>query len=128
MKKEKHIPTQAEVLEVLTELATQQELSNFKIGLFGSYARNNYSSRSDIDIIFRELNEPENPLSALSTTAFIRKFIREKLHKSVELLEYYDVYIEDSEDEEDKEASISVLRRAVDSEVIWIGCTQEPRA
>ena len=41
MKKEKHIPTQAEVLEVLTELATQQELSNFKIGLFGSYARNN---------------------------------------------------------------------------------------
>lgn len=128
MKKEKHIPTQAEVLEVLTELATQPELSNFKIGLFGSYARNNYNSRSDIDIIFRELNEPENPLSALSTTAFIRKFIREKLHKSVDLLDYYDVYIEDSEDEEDKEFSISLLRRAVDSEVIWIGCTQEPRA
>ena len=89
---------------------------------------NNYNSRSDIDIIFRELNEPENPLSALSTTAFIRKFIREKLHKSVDLLDYYDVYIEDSEDEEDKESSISLLRRAVDSEVIWIGCTQEPRA
>lgn len=54
MRKEKHIPTQAEVLEVLTELATRPELSNFKIGLFGSYARNNYNSRSDIDIIFRE--------------------------------------------------------------------------
>ena len=91
MRKEKHIPTQAEVLEVLTELATRPELSNFKIGLFGSYARNNCNSRSDIDIIFRELNEPENPLSALSTTAFIRKFIREKLHKSVDLLDYYDV-------------------------------------
>ena len=39
-----------------------------------------------------------------------------------------DFYIEDSEDEEDKESSISLLRRAVDSEVIWIGCTQEPRA
>ena len=36
MKKEKHIPTQAEVLEVLTELATQPELNNFKIGLLGS--------------------------------------------------------------------------------------------
>ena len=53
MRKEKHIPTQAEVLEVLTELATRPELSNFKIGLFGSYARNNYNSRTSFLLYWR---------------------------------------------------------------------------
>ena len=44
--------TQFEILSVLSELISFNELNSVRIGLFGSYSRNEQKEDSDIDIVY----------------------------------------------------------------------------
>ncbi len=53
-----------------------------KIGLFGSYARNEYTEKSDIDILI-ELDSHTNDI--FEKKQELRKYLEENLHKNVDI-------------------------------------------
>lgn len=81
-----NIPTQSEVLAVLNEIAQLPELSNCRIGLFGSYARNTYNKRSDIDIVYKT-----GDTEYLESRYKLEDLVKKKLHRPCSFVNYYDL-------------------------------------
>lgn len=97
---ETEIPIRGKVTVVIqqeTENVTQQQILSFlkenisewrklysieKIGIFGSFARNEQTSDSDIDIIIKF---SENPKNVFNSKNKIREVIEDKFKKKVDL-------------------------------------------
>jgi predicted nucleotidyltransferase len=76
--------TRADILNFLKEIQLRFRTENHisKIGLFGSYARNEQKQNSDIDLIF-EFNENANHLFATKET--VRELISKQFGTNVDL-------------------------------------------
>lgn len=114
------------ILNELKDISTDEKLSNVQIGLFGSYARNTFNKRSDIDIVFKVLNDNLDT-DELEVMWFIEDHIKDVFHKSCDVANYN---VLKARYEEINADCIQNNRRPMDSDslfstlerdVIWIG-------
>lgn len=62
------------------------ELSGCQIGLFGSYARNTYTRRSDIDVVYKTADT-----EYLESRYELEDLVKQKLHRPCSFVNYYDL-------------------------------------
>ena len=80
------MPTKNEIIDYLTEYKqkNQDKLYIEKLGLFGSFARDEQSQSSDIDVVV-EFSKPN-----LFTQAGIMEDLKEKFHIDVDVIALWD--------------------------------------
>lgn len=102
----------------MNNLVNDSEFQNIQFGLFGSYARNQQSSLSDIDIVLKGAETLLLVYDGIEEK--IKAYIRETLNLNCDVLDYADL---EADYEEAKELGIEefTLKLEVDKEVIWIG-------
>lgn len=105
------------VLAVLKELSQTEKMQGIQIGLFGSYARNDQSKLSDIDIVLKA----QRPLLLIEDEyeEFIKEFIYQKLHCECDVVDYADL-VEDYKLYEKENLGEYTIKRNVDREAIMI--------
>ena len=110
--------TTESVINALTDFSKEPMCGDIKLGLFGSYARDEQSALSDIDIVIKG----NKPLLLVydGIEGMIQNYINEKLGLECDVVDYADLELDY---EEAKELGIEefTLKSEVDKEVIWIG-------
>jgi predicted nucleotidyltransferase len=66
----------------MNKLIFKEKYNIIKIGLFGSYARNEYTETSDVDILI-ELDS--NTKDIFEKKQELRKYLEENLHKKIDI-------------------------------------------
>ncbi len=105
------------VMEELYNLANDEKLSNIQIGLFGSFARNEQTDNSDIDVVLKGTK----PLLLVydGIEGILQTHIKAKLGLECDVVDYADL---EADYEEAKEMGIEkyTLKPIIDREAIWI--------
>lgn len=106
------------VINILKTIAKDSRLENIQLGLFGSFARNDHSTASDVDVVLKSAS----PLLLVydGIEDMIQGYVKENLGLACDVIDYTDL---EMDYEEAKELGIEeyTLKPTVDKEVIWIG-------
>lgn len=106
------------IIKILNNIANDSLFNNVQIGLFGSYARDEQTNLSDIDIVLKSTQ----PLLLIydGIEYKLQTYIKETLGINCDVIDYSDLQ---ADYEEAKELGIEeyTLKPAVDREAIWIG-------
>ena len=106
------------IITILYDISKDTQFSNIQIGLFGSYARDEQTEHSDIDIVLKG----NKPLMLVydGIENKIQTYIKENLGIDCDVVDYFDL---EADYEEAKELGIEeyTLKSTIDREAIWIG-------
>ncbi len=108
---------QETVINVLSDLAKDKKLGGIQIGLFGSYARNEQTNVSDIDVVLKGTKPLLLIYDGIEDT--VQTFIKVQLGLECDIVDYADLEVDY---EEAKELGIEefTLKPVIDREAIWI--------
>lgn len=111
------VNTRDSVIQILHNIANDRQFSNIQMGLFGSYARNEQTNDSDVDIVLKS----SKPLLLVydGIEDRLQSYVKENLGLKCDVLDYSDL---EADYEEAKELGIEefTLKPAVDREAIWV--------
>lgn len=106
------------IIKILNNISNENQFNNIQIGLFGSFARNEQTEHSDVDLVLKSTH----PLYLVydGIEAKLQTYVKEKLGINCDVVDYSDL---ESDYEEAKELGIEdyTLKPTVDREAIWIG-------
>ena len=105
------------VIDVLSNLAKDKQFGNIQIGLFGSYARNEQTNYSDIDVVLKSTKPLLLIYDGIEDT--LQSYIKASLGLECDVVDYADLI---ADYEEAKELGIEefTLKPVIDREAIWI--------
>jgi len=105
------------VMKELYNLANDEKLCNIQIGLFGSFARNEQTDNSDIDVVLKGTEPLLLVYDGIEGT--MQAYIKTKLGLGCDVVDYADL---EDDYEEAKELGIEeyTLKPVIDREAIWI--------
>lgn len=105
------------VMKELYNLANDEKISNIQIGLFGSFARNEQTDNSDIDVVLKGTEPLLLVYDGIEGT--LQTHIKAKLGLECDVVDYADL---ETDYEEAKELGIEkyTLKPIIDREAIWI--------
>jgi predicted nucleotidyltransferase len=105
------------VIKELHNLTKNNKLSNIEIGLFGSYARNEQTDNSDIDVVLKGTKPLLLVYDGIEGT--LQTHLKIKLGLKCDVVDYADL---EADYEEAKELGLEeyTLKPVVDREAIWI--------
>ncbi|MDF2543416.1 MAG: polymerase beta, Nucleotidyltransferase [Herbinix sp.] len=106
------------VIDILSDLANDKQFGNIKIGLFGSYARNEQTNNSDIDVVLKSTKPLLLVYDGIEDT--LQTYIKANLGLECDVVDYADL---EAGYEEAKKLGIEefTLKPVIDKEAIWIG-------
>lgn len=106
------------VIDILYNLANDKQFCNIQIGLFGSYARNEQTNNSDIDVVLKSTKPLFLVYDGIEDT--LQTYIKANLGLECDVVDYADL---EADYEEAKELGIEefTLKPVIDKEAIWIG-------
>jgi uncharacterized protein len=105
------------VIDVLSNLANNKQFGNIQIGLFGSYARNEQTNNSDIDVVLKSTKPLLLIYDGIEDT--LQAYIKANLGLECDVVDYADL---EADYEEAKELGIEefTLKSVIDREAIWV--------
>lgn len=106
------------IITILYDISKDTQFNNIQIGFFGSYARDEQTEHSDIDIVLKG----NKPLMLVydGIENKIQTYIKENLGIDCDVVDYFDL---EADYEEAKELGLEeyTLKPTIDREAIWIG-------
>ena len=110
--------TRDSVIKALHNIANDSQFDSIQVGLFGSYARNEQTNHSDIDIVLKSTQPLYLVYDGIEDK--LQTYLKEMLGIDCDVVDYSDL---EADYEEAKELGIEeyTLKRTVDREAIWIG-------
>ncbi len=105
------------IINVLSNIAKEKKFNNIEIGLFGSYARNEQTSSSDVDVVLKSTR----PLLLVydGIEDILQSYIKENLGLECDVVDYADLEV-DYEDAKELGIEEFTLKPMVDKEAIWV--------
>jgi predicted nucleotidyltransferase len=105
------------VIDILSNLANDKQFSNIHIGLFGSYARNEQTNNSDIDLVLKSAEPLLLVYDGIEDT--LQTYIKANLGLECDIVDYADL---EADYEEAKVLGVEefTLKPVIDREAIWI--------
>lgn len=105
------------VINILSNLANDKLFGNIQIGLFGSYARNEQTNNSDIDVVLKSTKPLLLIYDGIEDT--LQTYIKANLGLECDVVDYADL---EADYEDAKELGIEefTLKPVIDREAIWI--------
>lgn len=105
------------VINTLSNIANDKQFGNIQIGLFGSYARNEQTNNSDVDLVLKSTRPLLLVYDGIEDT--LQAYIKANLGLDCDVVDYADL---EADYEEAKELGIEefTLKPVIDREAIWI--------
>ena len=112
------VSTRESVINALSNIANDNQFSNIQLGLFGSYARNEQTNNSDIDIVLKSTKQLLLVYDGIEEV--LQSYVKANLGLECDVVDYADLEV-DYEDAKKLGIEEFTLKPTIDREAVWIG-------